>query len=178
MIKDGNLAIRFITRHDLATLVPLLNDLELRGEYLPGAITSPRTFEKNFEIDGLANDSHEKLLIVDQDDAILGIIWHFKSVPYFNAREIGYTVLAHSQRNRGIATRAVRLLSQYLFNTLLINRLEIRMNTANLASEKVAIKCGFTREGVARGANFVLGQHVDMAVYALLREQASLLSLR
>ncbi len=172
MIKDGNLAIRFITRHDLATLVPLLNDLELRGEYLPGAITSPRTFEKNFEIDGLANDSHEKLLIVDQDDTILGIIWHFKSVPYFNAREIGYTVLAQTQRNRGIATRAVRMLSQYLFNTLLINRLEIRMNTANLASEKVAIKCGFTREGVARCANFVRGKHVDMAVYALLREQA------
>jgi RimJ/RimL family protein N-acetyltransferase len=172
MIKDGNLAIRFITRHDLATLIPLLNDLELRGEYLPGAITSPRAFEKNFDIDGLANDSHEKLLIVDQDDTILGIIWHFKSVPYFNAREIGYTVLAKTQRNRGIATRAVRMLSQYLFNTLLINRLEIRMNTANLASEKVAIKCGFTREGVARGANFVRGQHVDMAVYALLREQA------
>lgn len=93
-------------------------------------------------------------------------------MPYFNAREIGYTVLAQTQRNRGIATLAVRMLSQYLFNTLLINRLEIRMNTANLASERVAIKCGFTREGVARGANFVRGQHVDMAVYALLREQA------
>ncbi len=64
------------------------------------------------------------------------------------------------------------MLSQYLFNTLLINRLEIRMNTANLASEKVAINCGFTREGVARGANFVRGQQMDMAVYALLREQA------
>lgn len=171
MIKDGNLAIRHMTRHDLTTLVPLLNDLDVRGEYLPGAITSPRTYEKNFDSDGLSNDSHEKLLIVDQDNNILGIIWHFKSVPYFNAREIGYTVLARAQRNSGIATRAVRLLSQYLFNTLLINRLEIRMNTTNLASEKVAINCGFTREGVARGANFVQGQHVDMAVYALLREQ-------
>ncbi len=59
MIKDGYPAIRHMTRQDLTTLVPLLNDPDVRGEYLPGAITSPRTYEKNFDSDGLSNDSHE-----------------------------------------------------------------------------------------------------------------------
>jgi RimJ/RimL family protein N-acetyltransferase len=65
----------------------------------------------------------------------------------------------------------VGLLADHLFRSRQINRLEIRMDTRNLASEKVAIKCGFTKEGVARGANFVQGRHVDMAVYALLRDE-------
>lgn len=43
------------------------------------------------------------------------------------------------------------------------------MDTRNEASEKVAIKNGFQKEGISRGANFVRGQYVDMNVYALLR---------
>lgn len=46
------------------------------------------------------------------------------------------------------------------------------MDTRNQASEKVAINCGFQKEGLSRGANFVRGKHVDMAVYALLRSEA------
>ncbi len=45
------------------------------------------------------------------------------------------------------------------------------MDVRNPASKKVAIKLGLTKEGVARGANFVHGEHVDMAVYALLRQE-------
>ena len=69
------------------------------------------------------------------------------------------------------STPAVALLSKYLFDITHVNRLEIRMDIGNKASEKVAIKCGFKAEGIARGANFVYGKHVDMCVYALLREE-------
>ena len=60
---------------------------------------------------------------------ILGTIWHFKSVPYFNAIEIGYTLFDLKQRGKGIVSQAVSLLSNYFFNGLHINRLEIRMDT-------------------------------------------------
>lgn len=53
----------------------------------------------------------------------------------------------------------VRLLVRYLFDSTLINRLENRMDTRNEASEKVAIKNGFQKEGISRGANFVRGQY-------------------
>lgn len=66
-------------------------------------------------------------------------------------------------------TEAVQLLTDYLFKTTLLNRLEIHMNTDNLASEKVAIHCGFTKDGIARGAVFSRGKHVDIAMYSLLR---------
>ncbi|WP_094314591.1 GNAT family N-acetyltransferase, partial [Staphylococcus aureus] len=149
-----------------------LSDLALRGEHLPTAVVSPVELEQKFNADGMAGDAFTRLLIVDQASGrILGTIWPFKSVPYFNAREIGYTMLSLEPRGRGLPTQAVRLLVRHLFDSYLINRLEIRMATANLASEKVALKCGFRKEGVARGANFVRGRHVDMNVYALLRDE-------
>ncbi|SFH04133.1 Acetyltransferase (GNAT) domain-containing protein [Duganella sp. CF458] len=55
-------------------------------------------------------------------------------------------MLSTEFRGQGIATQAVRLLVRHLFDGLLINRLEIRMDARNLASERVAIKCGFTKE--------------------------------
>lgn len=172
MIKGSNFVIRHIVHSDLPALVPLLNDPEVRGEYLPSAIHSPIDLEQKIKADGMVNDSLVRFVIVEQSsDTVIGTIWHSKAVPYFNAREIGYT-LSNEYRGRGIVTEAVRLLVRYLFNSTLVNRLEIRMDTRNQASEKVAMKCGFRKEGVSRGANFVRGHHVDMNLYALLRNEA------
>jgi ribosomal-protein-alanine N-acetyltransferase len=172
MIKGSNFVIRHIVTSDLSVLIPLLNDPDVRGEYLPSAIQSPVELEKKIQADGMANDNLVRLLIVEQQsNSVIGTIWHSRAVPYFNAREIGYT-LANEYRGQGIGTEAVRLLVRHLFSSTLVNRLEIRMDTRNQASEKVAIKCGFQKEGVSRGANFVRGQHVDMNLYALLRGEA------
>jgi RimJ/RimL family protein N-acetyltransferase len=171
MIEGSNFNIRHVVKSDLATLVPLMNNMNLRGEYLPFDMVSPDVLEKRFADTSLSTPERETLLIVDKDDKILGTLNHFKSIPYFNALELGYTLFATEQRRRGIASEAVRLLADYLFQLKMINRLEIRMDTGNIASERVAIKCGFTKEGVARAANFVRGRHVDMAMYALLRSE-------
>jgi ribosomal-protein-alanine N-acetyltransferase len=172
MIKGSNFVLRHIVSSDLSALVPLLNDPDVRGESLPNAIQSPVELEKKIQTDGMANESLVRLVVVEQQsNSVIGTIWHAKAVPYFNAREIGYT-LSNEYRGRGIGTEAVRLLVRHLFSSTLVNRLEIRMDTRNQASEKVAIKCGFQKEGVSRGANFVHGHHVDMNLYALLRNEA------
>ncbi len=174
MLTDPDFAIRHVDERDLDALIPLLNDLALRGEFLPCRLASPHKLREQFKADGFSSEAFERLLVVDTADRIIGTVWHFQSVPYFNAREIGYTLFDEARRNTGIMGRVVSLLARHLFCSLQINRLEIRMDSANLASERVAIKCGFRKEGVARGANFVRGRHVDMCVYALLRDETFL----
>ena len=171
MLIGNGFSIRYIKEQDLDALIELMNDLVVRGQYLPCLMTSPHKIRQEYKENGLACDALERLLIVDSQDRMLGIIWHFKSVPYFNAREIGFILFDTKQRGKGIVSQAVSLLSSYLFKGLCINRLEIRMDTRNLSSEKVAIKCGFVKEGVSRGANYVNGHHVDMNIYAQLREE-------
>lgn len=109
----------------------------------------------------MANDSLVRLLIVEQhSNAVIGTIWHFSAVPYFNAREIGYT-LSNEYRGKGIGTEAVRLLVRHLFSSTLVNRLEIRTNARNQASENVAIKCGFKRKA-CRGEPISCGVNVSI----------------
>jgi len=48
-------------------------------------------------------------------------------------------------------------------------RLELRAATGNLASQRVAEKASFTREGVLRNAGYLHAGRVDLVVYSLVR---------
>ena len=171
MLVGNGVYLRHVREADLEYLIPLLNDLTVRGEYLPGLITSPEKLRQEFAVTSFSNELFERFLIVDEDGRFLGTTWHFSSVPYFNAREIGYIMFDIHQRGKGIMTQAVSMLTNYLFENLQINRLEIRMDTRNQSSEKVAAKCGYIKEGVSRGAIYSKGEHFDMCVYAKLRDE-------
>jgi RimJ/RimL family protein N-acetyltransferase len=60
------------------------------------------------------------------------------------AADVGYWIGAHA-RGRGVAARAVELLAAWAFGTLGIERLELRTNAGNAASQAVARRAGFAR---------------------------------
>jgi RimJ/RimL family protein N-acetyltransferase len=62
---------------------------------------------------------------------------------------IGYWV-AELARDRGVATRALRLLAAWGQEGLELQRLELITDPDNVASQRVAEKVGFVREGVLR----------------------------
>lgn len=171
MIKGSCFYLRHVRKEDVATLLDLMNHPDAKGDYLPLDIMLPGTAEKKFDDESRSKDVSETFLIIDENEKIIGRVFHFKTVPYFNAREIGYGLFVKNLHGKGIMTEAVKLLTDYLFKTLLINRLEIHMSVGNTASEKVAINCGYIKEGIARGAIFCRGKHGDIAMYALLRHE-------
>lgn len=64
--------------------------------------------------------------------------------PYIG--ELGY-FLDEKYWGRGLTTAAVKLMEQEGFNKLGLSRIEILMRPENKASEKVAIKNGYKKEG-------------------------------
>jgi RimJ/RimL family protein N-acetyltransferase len=62
---------------------------------------------------------------------------------------IGYCLFAPHLRGRGIGTRALRLLQQYVVEQTTLTRLVIITSTDNLASQTIARKCGFAFTGGA-----------------------------
>lgn len=72
--------------------------------------------------------------------------------------------------NQGIATRAGRLMLDYAFHTLDLNRVGAICMTHNTASRRVLDKLGFTFEGIARQEIMKDGVFYDIAHYGLLRE--------
>lgn len=77
--------------------------------------------------------------------------------------EVGY-MTAPWARGHGYAGEAVLVVARWLFGTLLFHRLLLRAAVSNAASQRVAEKAGFTREGVARNA--LRGE--DLVVYSLI----------
>jgi RimJ/RimL family protein N-acetyltransferase len=80
--------------------------------------------------------------------------------------EIGYFVLPHARR-RGVATTIARLLAEHAFS-LGIERVAAYVNVGNRASERVAERAGFTREGVVRSMPKPDGRRVDKTLFSLL----------
>jgi RimJ/RimL family protein N-acetyltransferase len=81
--------------------------------------------------------------------------------------EIAY-VVAPAARGRGIATGAVRLLSEWAFAELGLERLQLSIHPANMASRRVAEKAGYQYEGTLRSTKVIRGNRVDSMMFSLL----------
>ncbi|AAM07029.1 TPA: GNAT family N-acetyltransferase [Methanosarcina acetivorans] len=82
--------------------------------------------------------------------------------------EIGYLV-DKDYCGQGIATEAVRQLEKIGFDELKLQRIAILMDIRNLASEQVALKCGYEKEGVAKKIHRIGKGYYDCFVYAKTR---------
>jgi RimJ/RimL family protein N-acetyltransferase len=84
-----------------------------------------------------------------------------------NGAEIGYWI-APWARGRGVATRAVRALAEWGSEEFELRRVELIIAVENEASNRVAEKAGFTREGTLRQYRQAKGVWRDHHMWSLL----------
>jgi RimJ/RimL family protein N-acetyltransferase len=103
----------------------------------------------------------------DDDEAVLGG-GSLHDIDLGQGRAaVGYD-LAPEARGRGVATHAVRLIAGWAFDELGVARLEVTCAPDNEASQRVAERCGFTREGVLRSHMPFKGGRRDTVLFSLL----------
>ncbi|GAB3070176.1 hypothetical protein GCM10027053_38310 [Intrasporangium mesophilum] len=73
-------------------------------------------------------------------------------------------------RGQGLAWRAVRLLVEWAFEALSIERVEAHVNPENRASVRTALRAGLRREGLLRGNAVLGGLRQDTVVFGRRRE--------
>jgi RimJ/RimL family protein N-acetyltransferase len=83
--------------------------------------------------------------------------------------EIGYW-LGEPFWGRGIATEAVRAITNYAFSTFDLCRIYAGVFDWNPASMRVLQKAGYMREGRLRKSVFKGGKVIDQFLYAMIRE--------
>jgi RimJ/RimL family protein N-acetyltransferase len=79
--------------------------------------------------------------------------------------EIGYLV-GKAARGRGVATRALRLLTNWSFDELGLERVELLIQPENTASARVAERAGYELEGVLRSKHVEDGRRADFGVWS------------
>jgi ribosomal-protein-alanine N-acetyltransferase len=114
-------------------------------------------------------DPETHFAIATASELIGGIGFQPQEDVYRLSAEIGYWI-AEPYWGRGIATRAVRAVSEYAFARLDIVRLYACVFAGNAASERVLEKAGYQCEGNLRRCVFKENRLLDQKIYALLRE--------
>jgi RimJ/RimL family protein N-acetyltransferase len=170
-ISDGEVRLRLQANSDAAALVAACRDPEIpRWTRVPepyGEADARGWLEQ--EAQGRARGELLGLLAVDPgDDRLLGSVGIVHIDREEGRCELGYW-MAREARGSGIATRAVRMLADWIFATLPVDRIEIHVEPANWASRRVAERAGFSFEGVLRSYFVNKGVRRDAASYSLLR---------
>jgi RimJ/RimL family protein N-acetyltransferase len=119
--------------------------------------------------DGWRDGSRAGFAIADVSGEVVGFAALVQLDFEGREAEIGYLV-APPWRGRGIAGRAVALLTDWGFETLGLVRLELRIDIDNGASERVAERLGYVRDGILRSKHFKEGRRVNFGVWSRLND--------
>jgi RimJ/RimL family protein N-acetyltransferase len=176
-LKDGFVTVRPWQDDDAESLVARINDQDV-ARYLD-QVPQPYRLEDAREFFALSDEGWRTgtmtnfAVLVDGIDGPaggVGLRWEQISG---GVAEVGYWVAAEA-RGRGTATAVARLVSRWAFGAEpTLQRIELRAAVENPASNRVAEKAGFTREGVLRSQryNARLGRRTDFVMWSLLREE-------
>ena len=168
----GDDAIRLVpieVRHEPGIAALLKDAAVLKYTRVPSA--PPPGFAATWlgrYLDGWRDGSRAGFAIEALDGEFLGLgmFVHFE----WEGRqgEIGY-VVGPAARGRGVATRTLRLLTDWGFSQLALQRIELWIDVTNQASEHLAEQVGYVREGVLRSCWFEEDIRCDFGIWSRLR---------
>jgi RimJ/RimL family protein N-acetyltransferase len=118
---------------------------------------------------GRQDGSRAGFAVRDHDGTFLGFAAIVELELDHREGEIGYMV-APVARGRGVASRAVELLTRWGFDELGLLRLELRIDVENTASAVVAERAGYRCDGVLRNVHFKQGARCHLAVWSRLSQ--------
>jgi RimJ/RimL family protein N-acetyltransferase len=166
-MTDGVVVLRKLREDDRAVILSTFADpLVRRWLNMPAKPSDAdfasvmRTIHNGFE----SGDRYDYCVTEPPDDEPLGAV-----IASRRARdnfELAY-LAREAGRGRGLMTRSVRLLSEWLLDAG-VGRLEVRTHPANEASQLLAQRAGFHREGVERKSIWLHGKREDAIVWSLL----------
>jgi len=85
-----------------------------------------------------------------------------------HSADVGYGIMPKF-RGQGIATKALKLITNYGFNKLKLKRIWGSCRTFNKASARVLEKAGYKLEGILKKNKFKDGKYLDDMIWAKVR---------
>jgi RimJ/RimL family protein N-acetyltransferase len=163
-LRGEGIVLRSWRAEDAPAVCAACQDPEI--QYWMPIIPRPYTIEdaRTFVSGELDLGPHQ--FAIEQEGTVVGSIG--MRVNENDTGHIGYWCLAEL-RGRGIVPRGVRRLCLYALDDLGLQRLELITDPDNAASQRVAEKVGFTREGVLRShLAHPDGRRRDSVMFSLL----------
>jgi ribosomal-protein-alanine N-acetyltransferase len=167
-LTDGVVLIRRLRIEDAPAFVQAFADDPALG-VMVGSETDPTVPEIEAQA---GNEGLGALAIADPENGgeFLGGIGLYRVDERHRRGEVGFW-LTPAARGRGVAARAVRLLTGWAFDALGFDRMELTTTPDNVATRSLALKLGFAEEGTMRSRNLERGRRVDVMMFAVLKDE-------
>jgi RimJ/RimL family protein N-acetyltransferase len=169
-LTDGVVALRLPADADAERIAAACRDEAVaRYTTLPAAYEAEHAAEwMRRGLAGMATGSELHLVVADAGTGgLLGTIT-LHEISRATGRAVAGYVTAPWARGRGVARRALRLVSRFAFEELRLARVELAIEPGNEPSRAAAKAAGFREEGLLRSYMEVAGARRDMVMYSLL----------
>jgi RimJ/RimL family protein N-acetyltransferase len=111
-------------------------------------------------------------IVMKETDKVIGVVTLSEISQPRKSAQIGFWV-GRRYWGRGLATEALKLVLEFSFTELKLDRVNAWTFEKNMASRKVMEKCGLKPESVVREAYFKFNQYHDQLNYRILKSEWS-----
>jgi ribosomal-protein-serine acetyltransferase len=112
----------------------------------------------------------DEVYVVWYERQLAGLVG-LKDIDYLNLKtEIGYW-LVENMTGKGVMTRSVKALIEFIFQVMKMNRIQIKCGVGNRKSSTIPKRLGFVFEGVERAGEKHQNKFIDLEVYSLLKKE-------
>lgn len=168
--------LRPIRRSDITRSVMWRNDAATRDAVLGYRFPVTEKMEEDWYDRLLADQAGRRATFAVEDTsdgAHVGFV-HLSEIDWpCRSAHFGIVVGDTTRRNRGIGAEATELALVYAFETLNLERIELRVVDDNARARHLYQRLGFKEEGRLRRAAFANGQSLDVIIMGLLRAEFS-----
>jgi len=175
LLSDGNIGLRQFTLEDVPLLFNAIHEsmAQLSSWMVwahPGySIEDTRAFVLKCGPGWEKGEQYSFAMVDLHDGQFLGSVGLSAVNRAHGFANLGYWVRTRKTRH-GVATSATRMAARFSFATLALNRVELLVPAANVASQRVAEKAGAKREGLLRKRLQLNGIAHDAFVYSIVQE--------
>lgn len=167
--KSMQVTIRKFEEKDIRNKIRWINDTN-NNKYLHYDL--PLEFDKTVEwFNNNKNRTDRYDAVIEVDGISVGLIG-LLGIDKKNKKAEFYIVLGEPQfKGKGIAKEASKILLDYSFNELQLNKIYLYTEVENLAAQKSFEKSGFQREGLLKQDLIYNGRKVDRYFYGIVKEE-------
>ncbi len=173
-LQSEEVVLRQVQASDMEDLFSMYSN-ENMFTYRPGMVRKTLAMVEKL-IDTMSQEYERKeriylaVCLSDNPDKVIGIGEIYDIDSRIERATIGYSI-DEKYWGKGIATKVVGMMIDFLFREIETNRIEAHVMPENKPSDKVLLKNGMTREGLIRQGAFWNGKGiVDVYQYAILME--------
>jgi len=170
ILEGERVRLRPMEERDLPRFVEWLADRDVT-RWL-AAMGEPPTLDDEREWYKRRREDPESVMwsIETIDGELAGTV-ELRLTPRAKRAEMGIAIQDKSLWGQGLGTDTVRLVLEYAFEDLQLNRVELTTDEENTRAIRCYEKCGFAREGLLRQHRLIDGRFGNTLSMAVLRDE-------